>query len=206
MDCLKKQKQKMEQKKKQKKEQKRSASIFPVGADKIASAAFEWAKLRHTILRTVGSVELGYSAQPAHGGVTFIETYPSAFVRLHHPDCTEYKTGKADQGLEGEERKTAKRASHEKARRTLMERLVKEYQVNYDGTEECARAACSTSASDPFDGFLSAIAAWDYLKWTYAKPSSLRMSSPLILLGPEKAEQERERVNKEGWILVRLPA
>lgn len=186
-------------------EQDCSTSIFPVGADKIASAAFEWAKLRHTVLGRFGSVDLGYLANPAHGGVTFIETYPSAFVRLNYPSCTEYKTGKLDQREGADGQKKAKKASKEKARFMLMERLVREYQLVHDGTEECAKAACSTSASDPIDGFLSAIAAWDYLKWSCVKPSLLRISSPLTLLGPERAAEERDRVNKEGWILVRLP-
>jgi hypothetical protein len=184
-----------------------STSVLAVGADKIACAAFTWANLRHAVLRDVGLVDVGYSAQPEHGGITFIETYPSAFVRLNHPDCTEYKTGKADPKENNRTiAKTAKAASRKEARCRLMKRLVTNDRLSHKGTEECANAACSASASDAFDGFLCAIAAWDYLKWKWDKIPGLRMSSPLVLLGRERAEQERERVNKEGWILVRLPA
>jgi hypothetical protein len=75
-----------------------------------------------------------------------------------------------------------------------------------EGTEQCANNACSASASDSFDGFLSAISAWDYLKRNGAKMAGHSMSSPQVLLGPRAAKRERERVSKEGWIFVRLPA
>src|SRR5262249_37819598 len=57
-----------------------------------------------------------------------------------------------------------------------------------------------TSASDAFDGFLSAIAAWDYLKWGFQQANTVRMSSPAQLLGVQRAEDEKN-TNQEGRLV-----
>jgi hypothetical protein len=187
------------------KEQGRSPALFAVGADRIASAAFRWAQLRSDCFHRLGTVDLGFQDSQGQSGIVFFETYPSAFVRLNYSDCTEYKTGKADLGGDRNDRREAKKLSQQKARQQLTKRIVREYTLSYDGTENCAHAACSTSGSDAFDGFLCAITAWDYLKWKLSGSHGPRMSSPSELLGCEGAKKERSRVEKEGWILVRLP-
>ena len=68
----------------------RSAAVLAVGADKIASAAFQWASQR-LVMPGFERVDLGYEPQMMCRGVYF-ETYPSAFVRLNYPSFASYKT------------------------------------------------------------------------------------------------------------------
>jgi hypothetical protein len=139
---------------------------------------------------------------PVGGGVLFFETYPSAFVRLNYPSFSGYKTLKeAKESDEPAQDQPAER----QARHDLLDAIGANYSID---TTHCASAletACATSASDAFDGFLSAIAAWDYLKWRFQQASTVRMSSPAELLGVQRAEDEKTRIKKEGWFLVRLP-
>ena len=178
----------------------RSAAILAVGADKIASAAFEWANQR-PVLTAIGQVDVGYDP-PMSGGVLLFETYPSAFVRLNYPSFSGYKTLK--EAKEGDELAQDQPAERQ-ARHDLLDAIRTDYSID---TTHCASAletACATSASDAFDGFLSAIAAWDYLKWRFQQATTIRMSSPAELLGVQRAEVEKPRIKKEGWFLVRLP-
>ena len=178
----------------------RFANVLAVGADKIASAAFEWATQR-LALNAHGQIDVGYDLSVGSGGV-FFETYPSAFVRLNYPKYAGYKTLKettTDKIAENE-------LAEEQARQGLLAAIKREYDIDTTHCDSNLQAACLTSASDAFDGFLSAIAAWDYLKWRFQKTCAIRMSSPGELLGSQRAAKEKARIEKEGWFLTRLPA
>ncbi|MDB5350158.1 MAG: hypothetical protein JWN86_1405 [Planctomycetota bacterium] len=178
----------------------RSASVLAVGADKIASAAFQWAN-RRIGLPGFERVDVGYD-RPEGGGVVYFETYPSAFVRLNYPSLAGYKTLKeAEEDGEQPQTQTSKR----EVRHDLLDAIQAEYRIE---TAHCAgalEAACATPASDAFDGLLSAITAWDYLRWRIQKAGTVLMSSPTGLLGPRTAATERARIEREGWFLVRMP-
>lgn len=178
----------------------RSAAVLAVGADKIASAAFQWATQRIG-LPGIDRVDVGYESQMVGWGVYF-ETYPSAFVRLNYPSFAGYKTLKE---AKTEVEPANDHSIERHARHDLLDAIREEYQIDTAQCASAVEAACATSASDAFDGFLSAITAWDYLKWRTQPPGTIRMSSPTELLGPHKAATEKARIEKEGWFLVRLP-
>lgn len=183
------------------KDEGRAAAVLAVGADKIASAAFQWA-IQRVGLPGFGQVDVGYDP-PLGSDVVYFETYPSALVRLNYPSFAGYKTlkesngdGKSVQDQSPDERQ---------ARHNLLDAIRAEYCIDTTHCENALEAACATSASDAFDGFLSAITAWDYLKWRTRPSGTVRMSSPLELLGLKTAATEKARIDKEGWFLVRLP-
>lgn len=178
----------------------RSGAVLAVGADKIASAAFQWATQRIG-MPGYERVDVGCDPQTVCKGV-FFETYPSAFVRLNYPSFAGYKTLK-EANAEGEQAKD--QPTERQARHDLLNAIRAEYQIETDRCASALEAACATAASDAFDGFLSAITAWDYLKWRTQPPRTVRMSSPTELLGPSNAARERIRIEKEGWFLVRMP-
>jgi uncharacterized protein len=184
------------------KKEGRSPAILPVGADKIASAAFVWAN-QQRVLNALGQVDIGY-VQPSTEGVVFFETYPSAFVRLNYSLFAGYKTLKKEEVSEDTPVDAAQPAER-RARHKILDAIKQEYSIDVTLCARNIEAACSTPASDAFDGFLSAIAAWDYLMWRFRQQSTIRMSSPTELLGIQRAEKEKTRIKKEGWILVRLP-
>ncbi|OWK45524.1 DUF429 domain-containing protein [Fimbriiglobus ruber] len=182
------------------KQEGRAAAVLAVGADKIASAAFQWA-IQRVGLPGFGQVDVGHDP-PVGGEVVYFETYPSALVRLNYPSFAGYKTLK--------ETKEGGKAAHDQpaerqARHDLLDAIRGEYCIDTTHCVSALEAACATSASDAFDGFLSAITAWDYLKWRTRQAGTVRMSSPTELLGPRTAAAEKARIEKEGWFLVRLP-
>jgi hypothetical protein len=136
------------------------------------------------------------------GWGAYFETYPSAFVRLNYPLYAGYKTLK-EANAEGEP--TQDQPTERQTRHDLLEVIRAEYHIDTAQHGNALEAACATSASDAFDGFLSAITAWDYLKWRTQPPGPIRLSSPTELLGPQTAAKEKHRIEKEGWFLVRLP-
>ncbi len=97
-----------------------------------------------------------------------------------------------------------KAAYMKECRVKLMKRLMEKNRLSHDRTEDSENEACSTSASDAFDGFLSAVTALDYLKWRQKELPDRQMSSPSVLLGHEPINEQRKQIEKEGWILVRL--
>jgi hypothetical protein len=181
------------------KQEGRVATVLAVGPDKIASAAYQWATQR---LGMPGyeRVDVGYAA-PGGGGVAYFETYPSAYVRLSYPSFAGYKTLKASG--EGEDPAQDQPAERQ-ARHDLLDSLRADYHIDTTHCASALEAACSTSASDAYDGFLSAITAWDYLKWRTRQAGTVRMSSPTELLGTRTAGTEKARIEREGWFLVRL--
>lgn len=182
------------------KDEGRAAAVLAVGADKIASAAFQWA-IQRVGLPGFGQVDVGYDP-PVGSDVVYFETYPSALVRLNYPSFAGYKTLKESKG---DGKSVQDQPAERQARHDILDAIRAEYCID---TTHCANAlesACATSASDAFDGFLSAITAWDYLKWRTRQAGTVRMSSPTELLGPRTATIEKARIEKEGWFLVRLP-
>lgn len=178
----------------------RSAAVLAVGADKIASAAFQWATQRIG-MPGFERVDLGYESTMVDRAVCF-ETYPSAFVRLNYPSFAGYKTLK-DSTAEDEPAQA--KLTERQVRHDLLDAIRGDYQIDAGPCANALEAACATSTSDAFDGFLSAITAWDYLKWRTQPAGTLRMSSPTELLGTHGAATQESRIQKEGWFLVRLP-
>lgn len=183
------------------KKEKRSATVLAVGADKIASAAFEWATQRLG-LNAFGRVDVGYEPS-VNGGVVLFETYPSAFVRLNYPSFAGYKTLKKQTSGGGEPAQG--QPAERRTRQALLDAIRAEYSIDTTLCASALEAACATSASDALDSFLSAITAWDYLKWRTRQAGTVRMSSPPELLGTQTAMEEKARIEKEGWFLVRMP-
>jgi hypothetical protein len=136
----------------------------------------------------------------------FFETYPSAFVRLNYPQYANYKKLKepGEESTPNESRKDQE--SRSRARVGLRDTLVKGYRIDITDCASSLSTACLTPASDAFDGFLSAIGAWDYLKWRAQQDGAPRMFSPKEILGAHGAAKEQVRLTKEGWCIVRLPA
>lgn len=182
------------------KDEGRAAAVLAVGADKIASAAFQWA-IQRVGLPGFGQVDVGYDP-PVGSEIVYFETYPSALVRLNYPSFAGYKTLKE---AEEDSKPVEDQPAERQARHDLLDAIRAEYCIDTTHCASALEAACATSASDAFDGFLSAITAWDYLKWRTRQAGTVRMSSPTELLGPKTAATEKARIEKEGWFLVRLP-
>lgn len=181
--------------------QGRSGAVLSVAADKIACAAFQWAANRE---RLPGAACVDVGLEPTlDREISYLEAYPSAFVRLNYPTCAGYKKVA---GVEqaGEEAVSDKAVRH--GRRELLAAILSEYKIDLAAWGTALEGACESSTSDAFDGFLSAIIAWDYLKWRHEGESHrIRISSPTALLGERLVARESTRIRKEGWMLIRLP-
>ena len=171
-----------------------SASMFSVGADKIASAAFKWAEFRNLYpnLNIISDVGLSEALLP--NGISLFETYPAAYVRLNYNNFIQYKSGVESANI----------------RRGLLDQLQKDYGVCIDDSlKNHVHQACSSPRSDAFDGFLSAMSAWDYLRWKISEHHSHFMTAPERLLNRNIDTKNNEhadliqQIESEGWILVR---
>lgn len=170
--------------------------LLAVGADKIASGAYEWAYLRTKISEQIDTCDigLGLEGEPI---VTVFETYPAGFVRLNFPTDIKYKSG------EKETKKRPNPRTTEKIRRDLLAKVKEVYALSNQGCESQIDQACSDSKSDAFDGFLSALTAWDYLRWRKYGEQSHATTTPKALLRRDPTTDEINTIEKEGWILIR---
>ena len=174
------------------------ASLFAVGADKIASAAFNWAKVRAYLSDLITGCDVGFGSKTTDPIVLF-ETYPTAFLRLNYPEWIEYKTG------EKSTKRSSTNRSAEELRYGLVEKLLDDYQLDVTACRTHLDLACSSPRSDAFDGFLSALCAWDYLKIRSTGSPLSTMSTPQQLIENEIDQETREVIESEGWILIRMP-
>ncbi|MEZ6096897.1 MAG: DUF429 domain-containing protein [Pirellulaceae bacterium] len=172
------------------------ANLFAVGADKIASAAFQWAKARTELGSLIDTCDVGFgvSGDPL---VTLFETYPAAFVRLNYGEWIKYKT--ADNTNETDESQTAT----ELLRKPLLDRLLQDYAIDTSRCEAHVQLSCTSPRSDAFDGLLSALTAWDYLQWRRHADKSCTTTTPEAILGRKPNVQEIKQIETEGWILTR---
>lgn len=154
-----------------------------VGADTLAQAAFMWATFRSLEETMVGFLDVGEDGF-ADPFATF-ETYPGAFVKLVAGDFGDYKSKPA-------------------VRKQLRDALRKQYSIHTDQrVDSWIEWACNQKGSpNAFDAFLSALTAWDYLKWR-SGTQDVQLTSPAALLGRVPTEEERAIIRAEGWILVR---
>lgn len=171
------------------------ASLFAVGADKIACAAFEWARIRTSLLELISSCDVDCVTSNEDRVVLF-ETYPAAFIRLNYPEFISYKSG--------EDKANSSTSSAEDVRLRLTEKLLKDYHINIENERNRVAQACKSARSDAIDGFLSALSAWDYLRWKSSKGASHEMTTFEKLLDHAPSQEEIEKIQREGWILVRM--
>jgi hypothetical protein len=173
------------------------ANLFAVGADKIASAAFQWAKARTQLDGLIDACDVGFgvSGDPL---VTLFETYPAAFVRLNYSEWIKYKT--ADNTSETDESQPAT----ELLRKPLLDRMLQDYAMDTSRCEAHLHLSCISPRSDAFDGFLSALTAWDYLRWRRYGVTSHEATTPRSLLGCAPDAKQKDRIKREGWILTRM--
>jgi hypothetical protein len=167
------------------------AALFAVGADKIASAAFEWARVRSQLAGLDIACDFGLGDVHQSKTVMF-ETYPAAFVRFNYPGFIQYKSG-------------TKSTRSTEVRSNLLKQLLTDYPLVYPEHGGFLQQACAASRSDPFDGFLCALSAWDYLRWKGSGEKGVIMTTPARLLQPTPTPQQIATIKVEGWILVRMP-
>ncbi|MEY4565324.1 MAG: hypothetical protein RLY14_294 [Planctomycetota bacterium] len=170
--------------------------LLAVGADKIGSAAYEWALCRDKLGMLIDACDVGFGLD-GKPKVTLFETYPAGFVRLNFPEYVKYKSG---------ERKTKKCPNPRSAkniRRKLLNKVRQIYNFSDSGCESHIDQACKDSKSDAFDGFLSALTAWDYLRWQKYGDDSHATTTPKSLLRRNPTTDEINTIEKEGWILIR---
>jgi hypothetical protein len=153
-----------------------------VGADTLAQAAFMWAHFRSQLGNEVEPVDVGEDGF-AQRFATF-ETYPAAFVKLVAGDFGDYKS-KPD------------------VRKLLRDALRRQYVIQADQcVDSWIEWACKQKGSpNAFDALLSALTAWDYLKWR-GGVQGVHVTSPEALLARVPTEREKV-IRTEGWILVR---
>lgn len=176
----------------------KSASVLSVGTDKIACAAFEWAKLRVELSNLVDSCDVGFGV-PANSQTVLFETYPAAFVRLNYPKWIKYKNGKKSK-KHPEKNRTAK-----ELRQGLTDVLLGEYRLDPCHVQQYLQQAFETKKSDAFDGFISALCAWDYMRHR-RDSSSHTMTFPETMLNEPLDDELEKTIRKEGWILTRKSA
>ncbi len=181
--------------------EKLKSSLFAIGADKIASAAFEWARVRMALSDLIDATDVGFGTNPDTAVVMF-ETYPAAFVRFNYSNWIEYKTGEASDNQNCDPK------SSEDVRFELIEQLVVDYDLNLKPSKASLNLACTTPRSDAFDGLLCALCAWDYLcfRKDRKRPGiDSQMSTPEALMNEPVDADTRARISKEGWIMTRMP-
>ncbi len=178
-----------------------SASVFSVGADKIASAAFMFAHFRAGMSLGTFTADVGFESVSPNAFRLF-ETYPAAYVRLNYPEFIRYKSGTDSD--------TKKDRSAEEIRYSFIDRLLDDYSLVVEGRlQDHINQACASSRSDAFDGLLSAFSAWDYLRWRTRDNNLFEMTTPERLLGRRLDSgvvddiKKIKRIEAEGWILVR---
>ena len=166
-----------------------SISPFAVGGDKIAQAAYKWARCRCDLSTIGGGVDFGLdegNASKVPGLISF-ESYPGAFVNLIYPQHSSYKS-KPD------------------VRRKLLATLQADYRFScVNEKRSCLDWAIEQKGSpDAFDALLCAITAWGHLRWQSGN-NQHPMTTPGLLLGTPVAEATKARIRREGWILVPSP-
>ena len=163
-----------------------SIAPFAVGADTIAQAAYKWANCRCGLSTLTGTIDfgLGHSPTSTTSGITSFESYPGAFVNLRYPEHGNYKS-KPD------------------VRSKLLISLKREYAVQSGDRENgwLDWAIQQKGSPDAFDAFLCAITAWGHLRWR-SNPDAHPMTTPDALLGTPVSDVDKERIQREGWILV----
>jgi hypothetical protein len=179
--------------------EKTKANLLAVGADKIASAAYAWAMHRVKLTELIDVCDVGVKVD-GESLVTLFETYPAGYVRLNYGDFVKYKSG------EKKTKKCPSPRSTASIRYALFDQLQKDYSLRLNGCESQINQACSVCASDAFDGFLSALTAWDYLRWRKYGVESHETTTPESLLERELTDEDIELINLEGWILIRKSA
>ena len=154
-----------------------------VGADTIAQAAFCWSQVRQELGQFPIEVDVGLSQ--AQQPLALFETYPGAFVKLSVSDFGNYK------------RKP-------EVRRELLRALRTQYDLALDVNQtDWLDWSCEQRGSpDAFDSFLCALTAWDHLRHRRF-PGSVSLTTPSTILHRPVTTTEAERINREGWILVR---
>lgn len=166
---------------------------FAVGADSIAQAAFVWCKALVDLGDLAGPIDVGLEKLDAARVATF-ETYPAAFVKNVSPKFIDYKS-LPDQ-----------RAA------LLRDLLEKDYRIMCPGDDDarpvsdhpwCLWAVQQSGSPDAFDSLLCACTAWDHLRARLANGCVL--STPENVMGHSLSQADRDRVLREGWILVRMP-
>lgn len=173
------------------------ANLFAVGADKIASAAFQWAKARTELGGLIDGCDVGFGVSGAQL-VTLFETYPAAFVRLIYGEWIKYKA--VDDTSEANESQPATVL----LRKPLLDRILQDYAIDTSRCEVHLHLSCTSPRSDAFDGFLSALTAWDYLRWRRYGVASHETTSPRLLLGCSPDDEQENRIKRERWILTRM--
>lgn len=176
---------------------KTAANPLAVGADKIASAAYAWALHRVQLAELIDVCDVGFGIE-GKPIVTLFETYPAGYVRLNYGNFVKYKSG------EKKSRKCPLPRSTASIRYALLDQVQKDYSLRLTGCESQINQACSVSASDAFDGFLSALTAWDYLRWRRYGVASHETTTPGSLLGCIPDAEQESRIRREGWILTRM--
>jgi hypothetical protein len=174
-----------------------NANVFAVDADKIASAAFQWAKARTQLDGLIDACDVGFGVSGAPL-VTLFETCPAAFVRLNYSEWIKYKT--ADHTSETDESQPATKL----LRKPLLNRMLQDYAIDTSQCEAHLHLSCTSSRSDAFDGFLSALTAWVYLRWRRYGVASHVTTTPRSLLGCIPDAEQENRIRREGWILTRM--
>ncbi len=173
------------------------ANLFAVGADKIASAAFQWANVRTGLGSLIDACDVGFGTN-GDPLITLFETYPAAFVRLNCPNWVKYKSG------EKKSKKCPDPQSSAKLRCQLVDQISQDYSLDSSRCQSQLDQACLASRSDAFDGFLSALSAWDYLRWRRDGTESHTTTTPEALFGNPPTDKMRKRIEAEGWILTRM--
>jgi hypothetical protein len=166
---------------------------FAVGADSIAQAAFVWCKTLHKLGELAGSIDVGVTA--IDSAFATFETYPAAFVRNVAPKYVNYK-------------------SIPEQRAALLTSLIEtDYRLRFAGGDEacgipdnpwCRWAIQQCGSPDAFDALLCAFTAWDHLRFRFGTMKPV-LSTPEVVMKRQLGNQERERIAREGWILVRMP-
>lgn len=160
-----------------------SIAPFAVGADTIAQAAYKWADCRCALSTLTGTIDFGLGDLPT-STMTSFESYPGAFVNLRYPEHSNYK-------------------SKPEERSKLLASLKRDYAVQSEERKNgwLHWATQQKGSPDAFDAFLCAITAWDHLRWR-SNPDAHPMTTPDALLGTPVSDVDKERIQREGWILV----
>jgi hypothetical protein len=160
-----------------------------VSADTLAQAAFQWALARNNLEEQIGTIDFGLIEKISEEGTVCFETYPGAFVRVCYPNHYSYKS-----------------ASKRDVRVDLLSSLDKDYPVEMsDSLNQWRNWACNQAGSpDAIDSYLCAICAWEHLRIRYASAKTI-LSTPVKILGRSPTEEEKSKIEREGWILIPCP-
>ena len=177
---------------------------FAVGADTIAQAAYKWANCRSTL---GGSIDFGLDDGSASKGVGLasFESYPAAFVNLVYPQHASYKSNPDERRKLLASLRVDYPFACVECEHTCAECHDEQDECNHT-CDECENvwlewAINQKGSPDAYDALLCAITAWGHLRWQ-ADNDRHPMTTPGFLLGTPVPQATKERIHREGWILV----